>query len=84
MLCLKRKASLIVAVIFCFLNLSPAFAAKSVDQLKKEMEERSESIKKTEKEINKKNVEKNEALKKRNSLDLQISAMLDVDVFVLS
>ena len=64
------------AVIF-FTAVSPAFAAKSVSELKKQMEERNESIKQTEKEINAKKSEKDEAVQKRNSLDLQISAMLD-------
>ena len=64
------------AVIF-FTAVSPAFAAKSVSELKKQMEERNESIKQTEKEINAKKSEKDEAVQKRNSLDLQISAKLD-------
>lgn len=77
MLSIKRKLSLIMSAVIFFTAVSPAFAAKSVSELKKQMEERNESIKQTEKEINAKKSEKDEAVQKRNSLDLQISAMLD-------
>lgn len=66
-----------MSAVISFTAVSPAFAAKSVSELKKQMEERNESIKQTEKEINAKKSEKDEAVQKRNSLDLQISAMLD-------
>jgi len=77
MLSVKRKISLLTAAVIFFTAVSPVFAAKSVSDLKKQMEERSESIKQTEKEINAKKSEKDEAVEKRNNLDLQISAMLD-------
>lgn len=72
-----KKISLIIALLFSIQAVLPVNAAKSVSELKKEMQKRSESIKETEKEINAKKAEKNEAQEKRNSLDLQISAMLD-------
>ncbi|MDY3928140.1 MAG: peptidoglycan DD-metalloendopeptidase family protein [Clostridia bacterium] len=63
-----------VSVLFSFTN---AFAAKSVSDLKKEMQERNEQIKQKEKEINSKKAEQDAETQKRNNLDLQISAMLD-------
>jgi len=77
MLKITKKISLIIALLFTFQISSPVFAARSVNELKKEIQKRSESIKETEKEINAKKAEKNEAQEKRNRLDLQISAMLD-------
>ena len=65
------------AIVIFFVSISPAFAAKSVNELKAAMEERDKSIKQTEKEINAKKAEKDETVEKRNNLDLRISAMLD-------
>ena len=61
--------------------ISPnVYAAKSVSQLKKEMQQRENERKKTEKEINSKKDERDEKIKERNSLDLQISdIMSDID-----
>lgn len=72
-----KKIISIVSVFFIMTSFSDAFAAKSVSDLKKEMEERNEQMKQQEAEINEKTAEKNAEIEKRNSLDLQISAMLD-------
>lgn len=72
----KKFLSFLLVFSIIFVT-SPVYAAKSVNDLKKEMEERNKEIKKVEKEINSKKSEKNSAIQKRNSLDLQISALLD-------
>ncbi len=72
-----KKVISVVSAFFIIFSFSEAFAAKSVSELKKEMEERNEQIKQKEAEINSKTAEKNAEIEKRNSLDLQISAMLD-------
>lgn len=73
----KRTISLITALIIAFSSFSPAFAAKSVKDLKKAISDRDKSIKQTEKKINEKKAEKDQELAKRNNLDIQISAVLD-------
>ena len=75
----KKTVFLLMITVFLMLFVScfSVFAAKSVNDLKAEMEERNTQIKQKEKEINAKKTEKNEELKKRNSLDLQISGLLD-------
>lgn len=76
-----HKNRLFVLVLTAFIALFSCFssvnAAKSVNELKAEMEKRNEQIKQKEKEINAKKTEKNAELEKRNSLDLQISGLLD-------
>ena len=67
----------VLSAFFIIFSFTDSFAAKSVSDLKKEMEERNEQIKEKEAEINSKTAEKNAEIEKRNSLDLQISAMLD-------
>lgn len=75
---IKKFSALALCLIFSFSYPMNILAeTKSVDALKKQMEERNSAIKEKEKEINSKKSEKNEAVEKRNSLDLQISAMLD-------
>ncbi len=73
----KRKFCAVLAAVFAFVSMSSVYAAKSVSELKKEMQERNESLKEKEKEINSKMAEKSEEIEKRNNLDLQIEAMLD-------
>ena len=73
----KRYLSLILSSVIAFTSILSVDAAKSVSDLKKEMQERNEKLKETEKEINNKSAQKDEAIKKRNNLDLQIMAMLD-------
>lgn len=74
---LKRKLSLILSVIVLLTSVISVDAARSVSELKDQIQKRNESIKKTEKEINSKLEQKNAELEKRNSLDIQISALLD-------
>ena len=74
---LKKNLSLFFSVIFMFTSVIGADAARSVSELKEQMQKRNESIKQTEKEINSKLAEKNAELEKRNSLDIQITALLD-------
>lgn len=74
----KRVISAFLTALLCVSILSPyAFAAKSISDLKKEMEQRSSEIKKTEKQINSKKEERSEQVAARNKLDLQISAVMD-------
>ena len=73
----KKKISLLTALIIAFSSFSPAFAAKSVSDLKKAINDRDKSIKQTEKKINDKKAEKDQEVEKRNNLDIQISAVLD-------
>ncbi len=72
----KVLVSLLTAFLLTF-YCATALAAKSVNELKSEMQERTKEIKEKEKEINAKKSEKNAELEKRNKLDLQISALLD-------
>ena len=73
----KYKFLFLFIVVFILTSFTFAFAAKSVDELKKQMQQRSDSIKQIEKEINKKQSKVDEEIEKRNNLDLKISAMLD-------
>ena len=66
-------AAILVICVFCF----SAYAAKSVSELKTEMQQRNDEIKQKEKEISEKKAEKNDEIEKRNSLDLQIEGLLD-------
>ncbi len=73
----SKKMISVVSAFFVTFSFSTAFAAKSISDLKKEMEERNEQIKQNQEEINEKTAEKNAETAKRDSLDQQISAMLD-------
>ena len=72
----KLFISLLMAFVLSF-SSTLSYAAKSVNELKSEMQERNNQIKQKEKEINKKKSEKNAEIEKRNSLDLKISALLE-------
>lgn len=81
---MKKKKRFFIAGISLFaafsLIMPYASAAKSVSELKKEMQQRENERKKTVNEINSKKNERNEQIKQRNSLDLQISdIMSDID-----
>ncbi len=69
--------TVLISFIIIFSFVTTSFAAKSVNELKAEMQKRNEQIKQKEKEINAKKTEKNAEIEKRNSLDLQISGLLD-------
>lgn len=69
--------TVLISFILIFSFATTSFAAKSVNELKSEMQKRNEQIKQKEKEINAKKSEKNAEIEKRNSLDLQISGLLD-------
>ena len=72
----KLFISLLIAFVMTF-SSTLGFAAKSVNELKSEMQERNNQIKQKEKEINAKKSEINAELEKRNNLDLKISALLE-------
>ncbi len=72
----KLFISLLIAFVMTF-SCTLGYAAKSVNELKSEMQERNNQIKQKEKEINAKKSEKNAELEKRNNLDLKISALLE-------
>lgn len=79
---MKRRLTVIFTSFAVALSLfSPyAYAAKSVSELKKEMQERENERKKTEKEISSKKDERNEKVQERNELDLKISNLVsDID-----
>ena len=69
--------SLLVAALMLFTFCFSAYAAKSVSELKTEMQQRNNEIKQKEKEINAKKAVKNDEVEKRNSLDIQIEGLLD-------
>ncbi len=73
----KNKLFVLLLTLFLLTSFSSVNAAKSVSELKSEMQKRNEQIKQKEKEINAKKSEKNAEVEKRNSLDLQISALVD-------
>lgn len=77
----KKILFTFITVILSISVFSPYVnAAKSINDLKKEMEQRSTERKKTEKEINSKKGERDDRVDERNSLDLQISGLLsDID-----
>ncbi len=81
---MKRKffSSLILSLLLVTFVIPYVDAAKSVNELKEEMAEREEQRKKIEKEINSKKSEYSEKIKERNSLDLQISNLMeDIEAF---
>ncbi len=59
----------------CSVLSTPALAAKSLSELKKEMSERQEQMKEAEKKIKAKEQEKDAQVEKRIELDVQISAL---------
>ena len=73
----KNKLFVLLLALFLLTSFCSVNAAKSVSELKSEMQKRNEQIKQKEKEINAKKSEKNAEVEKRNSLDLQISALVD-------
>ncbi len=72
-----KWTSFLVALCVALTILPPAYAAKSVSDLKKEMAETAEQKKKTAAEITQKENEKNAAIEQRNQLDMQITGVLD-------
>lgn len=75
----KKKNLLagLLAAVLSFTVAAPAFAAKSVSELKQEMAETEEQRKKAAEEINQKQAEKDEVVQQRNELDQQISGVLE-------
>lgn len=78
---MKKRLIAMCAALLSIAMLSPyTYAAKSISELKKEMAEREAQQKKTEKEINSKKGERDTKVEERNSLDLQISGIMeDID-----
>jgi len=78
---MKKKIFVLLALILSFSLIAPyANAAKSVSELKKQMQERETERKKAEKEINSKKEERDDRIAERNSLDIQIAALMgDID-----
>lgn len=68
------SAVLLAASIICGASY-PVLAAKSVSELKQEMQERQKKVKETEAQIKAKEKEKDAQVEKRIELDLQISAL---------
>lgn len=76
----KFVLSAVTAIVALSLLQPYVYAAKSVSQLKQEMQQREEERKKTEKEINSKKDERDTKVRERNSLDLKISDLMsDID-----
>ena len=79
---MKKKLILILTSVALTISFfAPyTYAAKSVSQLKKEMEQRDAERKKTEKAINSKKDERDAKVQERNDLDLKISDLVsDID-----
>ena len=76
----KLLAALICVIMSAAVTAPYAEAAKSISDLKEEMEDREQERKETEAEINSKKGERDERIEERNSLDLQITALVsDID-----
>lgn len=78
---MKKRFISCVAIIMMFSFSVPyVCVAKSVSELKSEMQKRQNERKAFEKEINSKKDERDEQIKERNSLDIQISGVMeDID-----
>lgn len=73
----NKIAAGLLAAVLAVMAAAPAFAAKSVDELKKQMAETAEQKKQTAAEINQKEAEKDTVVQQRNALDQQISGVLE-------
>ena len=68
----KKGLVIFISLLTLVLTVCTVNAAKSVTELKNEMQQRNSQIKEKEKEINKKKSQMNAEIEKRNSLDMQI------------
>ena len=72
---LKKACSLLLTAAVIFSCANSVFAAKSLSELKQDMEERSKTIKEKENQIKQKESEKDAQVEKRIELDVQIEGL---------
>ncbi len=73
----KRIFTLFLAAILAFVPVQGVYAAKSVDQLKKDLSQNQKKIEETKKELKEKQAEQSEQKRKKNAIDLEISGLQD-------
>ncbi len=73
----KRLFSLAVALIVTMSSVAPVYAAKSVNDLKKELSESQKKVEDTKKEIKNKQAQQNAQKAKKNEIDIEISGLQD-------
>lgn len=73
----KRLSAAILCSIIAFSSITPCYAAKSVNDLKKELENNQQKVEDTKKEIQKKQSEQNKQISQRDALDIEISGLQD-------
>lgn len=73
----KRLFTLFLAIVLALVPVEGVYAAKSVDQLKKDLSENQKKVEDTKKELRSKQAEQSEQKKKKNAIDLEISGLQD-------
>lgn len=76
----KRLFTLFMAAVMTFTSVPVVFAAKSVEELKKDLSANQKKVEETKKEIKAKQAEQSEQKAKKNAIDLEISVLQeDID-----
>lgn len=73
----KRLFTLVIAAVMAAMSVSPVQAAKSVDQLKKDLSASQKKVEETKKELKSKQAEQSQQKEKKNALDVEISGLQD-------
>lgn len=73
----KRLTAAILGAVMAFVAVNPCYAAKSVSDLKKDLESSQQKVEETKKEIKKKQTEKNAQVSQRDALDIEIAGLQD-------
>lgn len=73
----KRLLILVLAAVTAAMSASPVQAAKSVDQLKKDLSESQKKVEETKKELKSKQAEQSKQKEKKNALDVEIAGIQD-------
>lgn len=73
----KRVITLLMTLVLLIVNIPSVYAAKSVNDLKKELSENQKKVEETKKEIKDKQKERNAAKDKKLALDIEISGLQD-------
>ncbi|MDD6214805.1 MAG: peptidoglycan DD-metalloendopeptidase family protein [Firmicutes bacterium] len=73
----RKILPLVFSVLFAFNAISPAYAAKSINDLKNDLSSNQKKVENTKKAIKSKQSEKNDQTEKKNQLDIEISGLQD-------
>lgn len=73
----RRLFTLALALMMGVLSVTPVYAAKSVNDLKKELSESQRKVEDTKKEIRNKQAQQNAQKAKKNEIDIEISGLQD-------